>query len=283
MQPREQELIDYPVVRYDAKENRLVEDHKYTSIECYLDIYLNGRRFTTSFCSPGDHEDLVTGILAQMGQIRRAEDIVSLRIDEDALEAWVETTADAQEWAKGSAKDPRYYRARQILDCEPEKIFERPRDVRFYAKDILACADKLLSEMAATHEKTNGVHSGILYDQKARRVLVFREDIGRHNVFDKLFGWALQNGVDVADKIIIFSGRCSSEMMLKLGRMGIAAVAAKSVPTTLSLKLAKKLGITLAARMRPGSFCIYTNPERILVEKDSPGEKNIEFPDIIFE
>ena len=53
--------------------------------------------------------------------------------------------------------------------------------------------------------------------------------------------------------------------MLKLGRMGIGAVAAKSVPTTLSLRLAKKLGITLVARMRPGSFCIYTNPERIVV------------------
>lgn len=275
MQPREHELIDFPVVRYDSQKGRLVEDHKYTSIECYLDIYLNGQRFTTSFCSPGDHEDLVTGILAQMGQIRDAEDIVSLSINEEELEAQVETTAAAQEWAKNSAEDPRYYRARQILDCEPEKIFERPRNVRFYAKDILACADKLLSEMAATHEKTNGVHSGILYDQKERRILVFREDIGRHNVFDKLFGWALRNGVDITDKIIIFSGRCSSEMMLKLGRMGISTVAAKSVPTTLSLKLAKKLGITLAARMRPGSFCIYTNPERIIVEKDDLAEKSV--------
>lgn len=266
MQPREQELIDYPVVRYDSQESRLIDDHKYTSIECCLDIYLNGRHLASSFCSPGDHEDLVTGILAQRGQIRRAGDIVSLQVDEDAREAHVETTAEAQQWAKGAAQDPRYYRARQILACEPEKIFERPRAVRFYAKDILACADKLLSEMAATHEKTNGVHSGILYDQKARRILVFREDVGRHNVFDKLFGWALRNGVDITDKIIIFSGRCSSEMMLKLGRMGISTVAAKSVPTTLSLKLAEKLGITLAARMRPGSFCIYTNPERILVD-----------------
>ena len=54
-------------------------------------------------------------------------------------------------------------------------------------------------------------------------------------------------------------------MMLKLGRMGIGAVAAKSVPTTLSLSLAKKLGITLCARMSPGSFCVYANPERITI------------------
>ena len=70
--------------------------------------------------------------------------------------------------------------------------------------------------------------------------------------------------IDITDKIIIFSGRCSSEMMMKLGRMGISTVAAKSVPTTLSLALAKKLGITLVARMAPGSFCVYTNPQRII-------------------
>lgn len=265
MKPREQELVDFPVIRYEAAAGKFVANHKYTSIECYLDIYLNDRKLTTSFCSPGDHEDLVTGILAQMGQIRRAEDVVELRLDETALEARVRTTPAAQAWAQESAKDPRYYRARQILDCDPSRIFERPRDVRFRAEDILSCADKLLSELAATHEKTNGVHSGVIFDQKRKEILVFREDIGRHNVFDKLYGWALRNGVDITDKIIVFSGRCSSEMMLKLGRMGIGAVAAKSVPTTLSLKLAEKLGITLVARMAPGSFCIYTNPQRIVL------------------
>lgn len=185
-------------------------------------------------------------------------------IDEETLQAAVVTTAEAQAWAAGNATDPRYFRAREILDCEPEKIFERPRDVRFKAGDILACADKLLAELAATHEKTNGVHSGIIWDQQAEKILVFREDIGRHNVFDKLYGWTLRHHIDITDKIIIFSGRCSSEMMMKLGRMGISTVAAKSVPTTLSLALAKKLGITLVVRMAPGSFCVYTNPQRII-------------------
>ena len=125
----------------------------------------------------------------------------------------------------------------------------------------MACADKLLGELAATHAVTNGVHSGVISD--GNNILVFREDIGRHNVFDKLHGWALRNSVDITDKIIIFSGRCSSEMIMKIGRMGISVVAAKSVPTTLSINIAKKLGVTLIARMMPGSFCIYTNPERI--------------------
>ena len=162
VQAREEELIDYPVIRYVSEKDSFVDDHKYTSMECYLDIYLNGKRFTTSFCSPGDHTDLVIGILAQMGQIRTYDDIVRMDIDEETLQATVVTTAEAQAWAAGNATDPRYFRAREILDCEPEKIFERPRDVRFKAGDILACADKLLAELAATHEKTNGVHSGII-------------------------------------------------------------------------------------------------------------------------
>ena len=70
VQAREEELIDYPVIRYVSEKDSFVDDHKYTSMECYLDIYLNGKRFTTSFCSPGDHTDLVIGIMAQMGQIR---------------------------------------------------------------------------------------------------------------------------------------------------------------------------------------------------------------------
>ena len=153
----------------------------------------------------------------------------------------------------------------RILKLHPEGIFERPRDIKFSAKDILSTADQLLSELSKTHDTTNGVHSGVLFDQKQKKILVFREDIGRHNVFDKLYGWALRSHMEITDKIIIFSGRCSSEMMLKLGRMGIGAVAAKSVPTTLSLSLAKKLGITLCARMSPGSFCVYANPERITI------------------
>lgn len=265
MQARENELLDVPVVRYVAESDSFEKSHKFTSKECYLDITLDGKPLTTSFCSPGDHADLVVGILAQMGKIRTIEDVTRLDIDEEVLNVIVETTADAQAFAANAASDPRYYRARQILDCEPEKIFERPRDVRFVAKDILWAADHLLAELAATHEKTNGVHSGVIYDQQQRKILVFREDIGRHNVFDKLYGWCLRQHVDITDKIIVFSGRCSSEMMLKLGRMGIAAVAAKSVPTTLSLAIAQKLGITLVARMAPGSFCIYTHPERIVL------------------
>ena len=243
MKPRENELVDYSVIRYNAATDSFVDDHKFTSIECFLDIYLNDRKLTTSFCSPGDQEDLIVGILAQMEKIRIYDDINKLEIDEKNSKAYVTTSNEAV--------------------IKEDLIVKRKEDFHFKAADILACADKLLGQLAVTHSVTNGVHSGVIFD--GHDILVFREDIGRHNVFDKLYGWALTNKVDITDKIIIFSGRCSSEMMMKIGKMGMSAVAAKSVPTTLSISIAKRLGITLIARMAPDSFCIYTNPERIIV------------------
>ena len=138
-----------------------------------------------------------------------------------------------------------------------------PENIKFKAKNILKCADELLKNLSKTHEITKGVHSGVIFD--GEKILIYREDIGRHNVFDKLFGWSLKNNIDLSDKIIIYSGRCSSEMMKKLIRMKIFAVAAKSVPTTFSIELAEKFGITLIARMSPNSFCIYTWSEKIIL------------------
>ena len=254
MEIQRSDFVDVPVTRYVSEKNAFIPDHKYTSEEVYFDIDLNGENLTTAFCSPVDFEDLVVGMLAQMGRIRTYDDIMKMTVDAEHLSAAVRTTEDAQR------------SARRILKLRPEEIFERPRDVRFCASDILATADELLAGLSKTHDRTNGVHSGVLFDQTHKKILVFREDVGRHNVFDKLYGWALKNHVEISDKIIVFSGRCSSEMMLKLGRMGIGAVAAKSVPTTLSLHVAHKLGITLCARMAPGSFCVYANPERIVLD-----------------
>ena len=137
---------------------------------------------------------------------------------------------------------------------------------KFSAEKILSCADKLLGELSTTHDKTNGTHSGALFD--GEKILLVREDISRHNVSDKIFGAALRQKIFLGDKVLIFSGRCSSEMILKVAHMNIPVVVAKSVPTTHAINLAKKFGVTLAGRLTADSFCIYTNPERIVLSKE---------------
>ena len=224
------------VIRYAAIKNSFILEEKIISVEKYFELRLNGKPFRKIFCSPVDVEDLVLGILAQADKIQTADDVSRFEITDNLIEVEMQ--------ASNKFAPP------------------KPADVRFRANDILNCADKLLGEMSITHAKTNGVHSGALFD--GQRLLLFREDIGRHNVFDKIHGAAIRNGVDLRDKALIFSGRCSSEMIAKVARMNIPVVVAKSVPTTHAIELAKKIGITLVGRLRADSFCIYTNSQRIV-------------------
>lgn len=92
-------------------------------------------------------------------------------------------------------------------------------------------------------------------------------DIGRHNALDKLYGYCLMHSLAVEDKIMVFSGGISSEVLLKVAKIGCSIVLSKSAPTELALRLAHELGITTVGFIRNQSFNIYTWPERITVEK----------------
>lgn len=114
------------------------------------------------FSSPIQNDDLAIGILAQAEKISSIDDVIRLDIDAENF----------------------------LIDVETAPVEKLPADEKFHddlhfnAKNILACADKLLGELSITHKKNNGVHSGLLFD--GEKILLVREDIGRHNVFDKI-------------------------------------------------------------------------------------------------
>lgn len=90
-------------------------------------------------------------------------------------------------------------------------------------------------------------------------------DIGRHNALDKIYGHCLKNGISMEGKAIVFSGRISSEILLKVAKIGCELILSKSAPTELALELAEGLGITTVGFIRNDSLNIYTCPERILL------------------
>lgn len=112
------------------------------------------------------------------------------------------------------------------------------------------------------HLATGATHAALFADPEGRIVLM-REDVGRHNAVDKLLGAIVRQGVDPASGFVYLSSRCALELVAKCARVGIRMVATVSAPTSAVLDFAKREGVTLCAFAREGRFTVYTHGERI--------------------
>lgn len=121
---------------------------------------------------------------------------------------------------------------------------------------------QMMQSQADTFQRTGGVHNAALCDRDG--VVISRVDIGRHNALDKIYGHCLKNDISLEDKALVFSGRISSEIVVKTSKIGCAVLLSKSAPTELALQLADQLGMTTLGFIRNQSFNVYTHPERIL-------------------
>jgi FdhD protein len=126
---------------------------------------------------------------------------------------------------------------------------------------------ELLIEMqqrATLYARSRGVHTSALSD--GEKIVVLAEDVGRHNTIDKIRGACLIEKIDPRDKILLCTGRISSEMINKAARMGCPIVASRTSPTSLSVQLAREWNITLAGYVRRDQMKVYAYPERLKVE-----------------
>ena len=106
------------------------------------------------------------------------------------------------------------------------------------------------------------------YDAVKNNFNADKKSVAVEIVFNLLLNGKAFRKIFLGDKALIFSGRCSGEMIIKVMNMKIPIVVAKSVPTTYSISLTKKFGITLVGRLTADSFCIYTNSERIVLSEE---------------
>ena len=129
--------------------------------------------------------------------------------------------------------------------------------------DLLMDLPDRLGRQQLIFERTGGLHAAGLYEHTGR-VLAVREDIGRHNAVDKLVGWAaLQRRLPLAGAVLVVSGRVSFEIVQKAAVAGIPTVVAVSAPSSLAVDAARRLGMTLAAFVRPGRANLYAGAERV--------------------
>src|SRR5699024_6140885 len=116
---------------------------------------------------------------------------------------------------------------------------------------------KQFEETAETRNRTGGVHQAAIATEE--EMLAAFIDIGRHNALDKLYGYLLKEKTSLKNKIILFSGRVSSEIVLKVSKIGVGMIIAKSAPTDLALKLADDSNVSVIGFAKEASFNVYTN------------------------
>lgn len=228
----------------------------HVAAEMELTIYVNQQELVTVLCTPDKLNFLVLGFLYAEGIINGVEDVVQMRLCAD------EAFADVR------LKDPGYrLPAQKILTsgCGGGVTFQE--EGQKVVSDLVVAPENVLSLMKKFQEKmdlyrlSGGVHTSALADPK--NLLVAAEDIGRHNTLDKIQGECLVRGLSTKDRLLLTTGRVSSEMLLKAARMQVPIVVSRHSPTGKTVSLAHELGIALVGYVRGGRFLVYSHAGRL--------------------
>lgn len=229
-----------------------------------LTIVLNGIELVTLLCTPTNLKYLAVGFLHSEGLIKSKKDIRSIALDQKRGVIWVET--------KGGKKVTSEFLATRYITtgCGKGTSFLGPAGralPKMRSKVIIPSADILalmreFQERSEVHRLTGGVHNAALCDRK--NIVVFSEDIGRHSAIDKILGECLLREITTRNKLVITSGRISSEILLKIARARIPIIVSKSAPTDLGVKLADQAGITLVGFAHGKRMNVYSNAWRIV-------------------
>ncbi len=227
-------------------------------------IRLNGAELVTLILTPTDLEDLAYGYLANEGLITTRQDVSTLVIDPLERQIWVRAPA--------LRVDPADLGRRLLTSCcgrgRPGLYFLNDAavspvdDPTTLPAPVVWNLVEALDDAAGAFPATGGVHSaGLAQDGK---LIAVRSDVGRHNALDKICGFMLGAGVSPFGSAVVFSGRISAEIVVKVARMQIPFVLSNAAPTSLGRDLADELGVTAVGFVREGRFNLYTHPERIL-------------------
>jgi FdhD protein len=255
-------LDNVPIVRIYKDGKGKPKSMKDTVVaEHALTVYLDTKELVTLLCSPEKLEYLAIGFLCSEGLIKGKEDLKEIVLDENQGVIEIATAEHAHIAKDGASKrligssggrgisppSLNHHKVESTLTITPVEIFS------------------LIEEFvhrSEVFEATGGVHSAALCD--TQHILVFSEDIGRHNAIDKVFGECLLKALPTDDHIVITSGRVSSEIVNKVVKRNVPILISKSAPTNRGVKLAADLGITLIGFVREGRMNLYTHTRRVV-------------------
>lgn len=236
--------------------------------EVPLTIVLDNQELVTMLCSPMDLKHLAIGFLFSEGFLKGKEEVKKVVVDDRKGIVWVETMegkgVDADVLSKrlitpGCGRGASFY---SLSDAQAGIRIES--QFRMLASEVVS----LITEFqrgSELHKATHGVHSAALCD--AHNILMFADDIGRHNAIDKIIGRCILTDVPAENHGLIFSGRISSEMLLKAARRGIPVVMSVASPTNVAVRMANDMGMTVVGMVRGKRMNIYSGDWRIVTDE----------------
>ncbi|MGD0736482.1 MAG: formate dehydrogenase accessory sulfurtransferase FdhD [Terracidiphilus sp.] len=259
------------VTEWDDGGVRLMQDS--LAAEEPLEIRIGGVPLTVTMRTPGNDLELAAGFLLTEGIIESPEQIASLRIkapESGSKNNVVDVELKDTEFEREDLQR-NFYAASSCGICGKASIDAirvrglRQPDSGFRIDPEMLCRlpEALRSEQEV-FSRTGGLHAAALFDATGQ-LIALREDIGRHNAVDKIAGWAvLEKKLPLSKHVMLVSGRGGFEIVQKALAAGIPVLASVSAPSSLAVKLARELGLTLIGFLRGRRFVIYSNEYRCL-------------------
>jgi FdhD protein len=238
-----------------------------------LEIRLDETPLTVMMRTPGNDLELAAGFLLTEGIIESRDQLAEIRADapdpatkNNVVEVQLKNVQFTAETLQRN-----FFAASSCGICGKASIEAirrrglRTPDSAFRVRPEVLCRlpEKLRSDQTV-FDRTGGLHAAALFDSQGD-LIALREDIGRHNAVDKLAGWALfEDRLPLSTCIMLVSGRGGFEIIQKALATGIPVVASVSAPSSLAVKLARELGLTLVGFLRGRRFVVYSGAFRCL-------------------
>jgi FdhD protein len=248
-------------IQYERYEFKKWEHHDAeTIVETPVSLTVNGAVWLSFMCTPVDLEAMAVGFLYNEGVIETMADVADVRVCEhgDNVDVWLNYDVEQPTSWRRTSGCTGGVTAVDLL-ARPDVSFEE--DKFNVGPEAIGHLVEMLFESQALYRETGGVHTSALSD--GEKIVFAAEDIGRHNTLDKIAGLCLMNDTWPKTRILITTGRISSEMLQKAARLKAPILISRTSPSSLSIEMAKRYGITLIGYARRHRFNVYSNGQRV--------------------
>ena len=265
-----------PIVRHTADAHKELDDQLAVEEPLEVRILADGFQFRAAVTmrTPGHDFELAVGFLLSEGLVPGPGTVARVFRPEDPHVPQPENVVIV-ELKSGTPFHPKRLSrnvftssscgvcGKNSLDSVWEVCPARPGGLDALSPDLLRSLPDRLREVQAVFTQTGGLHAAALFDESGK-LLLLREDVGRHNAVDKINGrLLLDDQLPASGRLLLVSGRASFELVQKAVIGGIPALAAVGAPSSLAVMVAREFGMTLVGFLSPKRFNAYSGAERL--------------------